>query len=269
MKHIISFSGGKDSTALLCWAEENLEYYTAVFCDTHWEWETTYEYIREIFFQLKRCDDLHILHSAKYPNGMRDLVQIKGRVPSPKARFCTENLKVEPMQQWLRKLDDEVTLYQGIRRNESLSRMQMQAREWSDIYDCLVERPLFHWSAEECFAQIARHGMKPNPLYLMGAGRVGCFPCILINQRELKAYLANPELAPTIKANILELESLCGRSFFPPHYIPDRFCTGFDKSSGKPFPWASDVFEYVEKTDRDQLPLLPASTCLSVYNLCE
>ena len=29
--------------------------------------------------------------------------------------------------------------------------------------------------------------MKPNPLYLLGAGRVGCFPCVLVNHRELKA----------------------------------------------------------------------------------
>jgi len=128
---------------------------------------------------------------------------------------------------------------------------------------------MFHWSAEQCFELIKKHGMRPNPLYLMGAGRVGCFPCVLINLRELKAFLANPELAPLIKANILELEQICGRSFFEPTYIPERFRTGFDATSGKSFPWAQDVFDYVEKVDRDQLPLLPERSCMSVYNLCE
>ena len=37
MKHIISFSGGKDSTALILWAKENLEEFITVFCDTGWE----------------------------------------------------------------------------------------------------------------------------------------------------------------------------------------------------------------------------------------
>lgn len=269
MRHVIAFSGGKDSTALLCWAERNLESYTAVFCDTGWEHAKTYEYIEEIVRQLKRSDGFHVLKSVKYSKGMRDLVEIKGRVPSAKARFCTENLKVEPMQRWLKSLDDEVLLYQGIRRSESEARSRMQAREWSDVYDCCVERPLFEWTADECFRLIREHGFRPNPLYLVGAARVGCFPCVMINQRELKAYLQNPEFGPQLKANILELEELTNRSFFEPNYIPERFRTGFDENSGKTFAWARDVFRYVENVDKDQLPLLPERSCMSVYNLCE
>jgi len=269
MKHIVCFSGGKDSTALLCWAEQNLESYMTVFCDTKWEHPETEKYIAEIIAQLVRSESFHVLTSEKYAGGMRDLVQLKGRVPSAKARFCTENLKVEPMQRFLKTINDEFMLYQGIRRDESEARMRMQQREWSDIYDCWVERPLFYESAEQCFERIKLAGFRPNPLYLAGAGRVGCFPCALINQRELKAYLANPALGPMIKANILELEALCGGSFFPPSYIPDRFCTGLDAATGAVFPWAQDVFSYIENVDKDQLPLLPARSCMSVYNLCE
>jgi 3'-phosphoadenosine 5'-phosphosulfate sulfotransferase (PAPS reductase)/FAD synthetase len=265
----IAYSGGKDSTALLCWAEDNLDSYFTVFCDTVWEFEDTYRYIHEIVDQLKRCYGFKILKSEKYPNGMRDLVRIKGRVPSAKARFCTENLKVEPMQKWVKAVDDEVILYQGIRRDESESRMKMQPREWSDIYDCWVERPLFYESAEQCFERIRAKGFRPNPLYLMGAGRVGCFPCVLINQRELKAYLSNPSISGQLQENIRELEELSKRSFFEPTYIPERFCTGYDPKSGKKFPWCQDVFDYVMNTDKDQLPLLPTRSCMSVYNLCE
>lgn len=269
MLHIVCYSGGKDSTALLCWAEENLESYIAAFCDTRWEHKWTQVYIPEIIEQLTRCSRYHVLTSTKYPGGMRQLVELKGRVPSAKARFCTENLKIEPMQTWLQTLDDDFVLYQGIRRDESEARSKMEPREWSDVYDCWVERPLFYESAKQCFARIAAKGFKPNPLYLAGAGRVGCFPCVLINQRELKAYLADPTLGPELKANVLELEQLCGHSFFEPTYIPERFCTGFDETSGKSFPWAHDVFDYIEKVDRDQLPLLPVRSCMSIYNLCE
>lgn len=48
MKKIISFSGGKDSTALILWAKENLEVFETVFCDTNWEHPITYKYIEYI-----------------------------------------------------------------------------------------------------------------------------------------------------------------------------------------------------------------------------
>lgn len=269
MKHVVCFSGGKDSTALVLWAKENLPQFTTVFCDTGWEHPITYAYIDEINATVLG-GSLVVLQSAKYPSGMRVLVEIKKRVPSAKARFCTEALKTDPMAEYLRGIDDEVLVYQGIRRDESLRRSQMCAVEFSDVYDCEIRRPLFHWSAEQCFDLARKHGIKPNPLYLMGAARVGCFPCVMIQLRELKALFSYPEMRESLKGRIIELEGRAGgRSFFPPNYIPHRFQTGFDSKSGKRFPKAEDVFAYVEKTDADQMPMLEQKTCMSVYNLCE
>ncbi|MGH8099674.1 MAG: phosphoadenosine phosphosulfate reductase family protein, partial [Chthoniobacterales bacterium] len=174
MKHIGCFSGGKDSTALMLWMCDELgtpgEQWTPVFCDTGWEHPITYAYIEEINLTILA----KTLVTLKPTIGtMRDLVQIKGRVPSAKARFCTENLKTEPMKEWLTSINDDFTVYQGIRRDESYTRSLMCAVEFSDIYDCKVVRPLFHWSARECFELAALHGVRPNPLYLMGASRVG------------------------------------------------------------------------------------------------
>ena len=265
MKHIVCFSGGKDSTALVLWARENLPEFTTVFCDTGWEHPITYAYVEEIN-RTQLDGKLVTLKSDKYADGMRDLVQIKGRVPSAKARFCTDNLKVQPMIAYLKTINDEVTVYQGIRRDESESRSRMSESCWDDNYDAQVQRPLFNWSAADCFAMMKRYGVKPNPLYLLGAGRVGCFPCVLINHRELKALSHN---LPEVRERIIELERLSGRTFFPPNYIPPRFLTGFDDKSSKAFCRASDVFAYLDATTVDQLPLLPARSCMSVYNLCE
>ncbi len=272
MLRVIAYSTGKDSTALLCWARENFSASEIIvtFDDTIWEHELTYGYLAQMR-QHRVLADLRFerLVSQVYPGGMGALVQIKGRVPSAKARFCTSNLKVEPCMEFLRTLDDDYELYDGKRAQESEARAKLKPREWSDDYDCYVNHPLLHWTHEEVFAIAERWGIPPNPLYLKGAGRVGCFPCVLINQRELKAYLSDPEMAEELKARIYLLEMLCGRSFFEPTYIPERFCTGFDEASGKSFPWADDVFRYIEKTDEDQLPLLPERKCMSIYNLCE
>jgi 3'-phosphoadenosine 5'-phosphosulfate sulfotransferase (PAPS reductase)/FAD synthetase len=170
------------------------------------------------------------------------------------------------MRDWLKTLDDELTVYQGMRRNESESRAAMQFECWDDSYDATIKRPLLDWRAEQCFEIMRKHGVKPNPLYLMGASRVGCFPCVLVNHRELKAL---SKFLPEIRERIIELENLSGRSFFKPGYIPDRFCTGLDESCGVSFPKATDVFRYLDSVDEDQLPLLPARSCMSVYNLCE
>ena len=170
------------------------------------------------------------------------------------------------MISWLKSIEDEITVYQGIRAEESVSRSRMPARQWSDDYDAWIERPLLTWTSAQCFALMTEKGIKPNPLYLLGASRVGCFPCVMVNQHELKALM---EKLPEIKTAITSLEAINDRSFFPPNYIPERFHTGFDTNSGKSFPKAEDVFRYIESVDEDQIPLFPVRSCMSVYNLCE
>lgn len=264
MLHILSYSGGKDSTATALHLKDKGIEFIPVFCDTGWEHPYTYRYIDEID-ETVFGGKLIRLANEKFPNGMRDLVQIKKRVPSAKARFCTEHLKIIPMIEYLKTLEDEYVVYQGIRSEESFKRSQMPEREWSDPYDCYVERPIFHWTVEDVFDIHKRHGVKINPLYLLGAGRVGCFPCVLVNHGDLKRLTRT---FPDVWDRAKELEDICGRSFFPPNMIPARFHSGYDPKSGKTYPTVEDVKKYIhEKHDIDEDE--PAPRCMSIYNLCE
>ncbi len=264
MLHILSYSGGKDSTAVALYLREQGIDYTPVFCDTGWEHPLTYHYIdkmNETVFGGK----LVRVASKQFENGMRDLVQIKKRVPSAKARFCTEHLKIKPMIEYCQSLEDEYVVYQGIRAEESVARSKLPEREWSDAFDCYVVRPILHWSVAEVFDCLKRNGISPNPLYALGAGRVGCFPCVLINHGELKRLT---RIFPEIWENAKELEKIVGRSFFPPNMIPARFHTGYDPKSGKTFPWVNDVKKYIyARHDIDENESVPQ--CMSIYNLCE
>jgi len=262
MINIIAYSGGKDSTALLCWAIREKMEFRALFCDTGWEHDLTYKYIEYINEKLLG-GGLITVSSDKY-SGMPDMVEKKMRVPSTKARFCTEQLKIIPMINWIKKQDDDVTVFQGIRADESHSRSKMPMREFSDSYDAWVERPLLKWKAEDCFEIIKSFGLEPNPLYKLGAKRVGCFPCIMTTHGELKRV---QKMLPEVWDRIALLENKAGSGFFPPMYIPERFQTGYDPKSGKPFCKMEDVKLYLENNQVDLYEESPS--CMSIYNLCE
>lgn len=151
--NIVSMSGGKDSTATLLVARElEVPNLSAVVADTGHEHPETYDYIhylaeatgvpirwvkadfsRQIagkrkFIETKWREKgvaesvvlgaLEVLHPTGNP--FLDLCLWKGRFPSTKARFCTDELKRNPIieQVYLPLMDGENMLlsWQGVRR---------------------------------------------------------------------------------------------------------------------------------------------------------
>jgi 3'-phosphoadenosine 5'-phosphosulfate sulfotransferase (PAPS reductase)/FAD synthetase len=222
--NIISVSGGKDSTALLLLAiERGAENMQAVFADTGNEHQITYDYVRYLNDQVfpirtvKASFERHISGKREYvlskwaekgvpqsaidraaaalvPTGnpFLDLCVWKGRFPSTKAAFCSEELKRNPIinevQKPLLDAGDDVISWQGVRRDESIRRRFLPERELklqkngSELWNF---RPILDWTADDCFAMHKKHGVKHNPLYEMGMTRVGCMPCINCRKDEL------------------------------------------------------------------------------------
>ena len=124
-----------------------------------------------------------------YPTGnpFLDLCLWKGRFPSRKAQFCTEELKRNLAVDFQIDLLDQghkVVSWQGVRRDESLNRKH--AKKIERIGPSLYAfRPLVEWTAMQVFDYCGSKGLQPNPLYKQGMGRVGCMPCINAGKDEL------------------------------------------------------------------------------------
>lgn len=272
MIRIVSVSGGKDSTALYCWAIEQWgkEGFLAVFSDTGHEHPVTYNYIRNLpemangpdIKWVKADFSERLIKKGKEVSGnaFLDMCLWKGRVPSSKAQFCTEHLKLRPIQVWLEQIrgDAEVLMYTGIRAGESERRSKMPETEYMDLYDCETVRPLLMWSEDQVFEYLKSKGVPPNPLYASGFSRVGCFPCIHARKSELARL---PDWA---WEKLEAWESKIGRSWFSAGTVPGVFIPSIQdardwsktKRGGREF----DLFA----PDAVDIP-----SCMSTWGTCE
>ncbi len=118
----------------------------------------------------------------------------------------------------------------------------MEEWEWSDSFDCWAWRPLIRWSMPEVVAIHERHKLRPNPLYIAGATRVGCFPCIFSRKAEVALL---PRLAPERVEQIAELERIATETArargTPEANLPRTFFCGKRTRTASPFPIASAV----------------------------
>lgn len=221
IRHLVNVSGGKDSTATYLRAIESGRPFRAVFADTGNEHEAVYEYVARLHertggpeVETVRADFTAALARhrafvlAKWPeqgiadaivqeaaalheptgNPYLDLCILKGRFPSRKAQFCTEELKTLPitLQVVLPMLQaGPVLQWLGIRADESANRAKQPRfnRHESGSY---LWRPIFRWSVEDVWAIHRKHGLAPNPLYALGFSRVGCMPCINCRKGEVR-----------------------------------------------------------------------------------
>lgn len=202
---VASVSGGKDSAALSLWLTEKGIEHERVFFDTGWEHNSTYEYLRG---DLERAIGPIVWLTAE--RQMEALILWKAMFPSRQRRFCTQELKVFPMQAYLNNRVDageELVNAVGIRAEESQERALLKEWEWSDGFDCEVWRPLIDWTEQQVIDLHKRHGLRPNPLYLKGALRVGCWPCINARKSEIR-LIADTD--PERIAKLRELEERVG-----------------------------------------------------------
>ena len=133
LRHVVSLSGGKDSAALAIYLRnhypqlrERVEY---IFCDTGTELPETYEYLERLeavlgkkIARLSALDRPNVKVKRKHNRPAFDVILKElygGFLPSPRSRWCTRVLKIEPFEQYIG--DSRAFSYIGIRADENLS----------------------------------------------------------------------------------------------------------------------------------------------------
>lgn len=205
-----------------------------------------------------------------YPTGIPflDLCLWKGRFPSRKGQFCTQELKTIPLVEYQMALHDgghNVISWQGVRRDESFNRRNAKRMErmGPGFYNF---RPIILWTAQQVVDFSRGKGVMLNPLYREGFDRVGCQPCINCGKKDIVNIA---ERRPHEIHRLARWERLVAQaskrgvtSFFPD---PHRDAHLDKRGIYKVVEWA--------KTSRGgrQMQLLPveAVACSSSYGLCE
>lgn len=318
LQYVVTFSGGKDSVAtwLYLTRELALPNVTCLFSNTGHESEITYQYLDDLkrdhglpleimqptledfrgeLVEEKIRERMSVAYGPEWldpafdvwsqPLDMERLGVLKRRFPSSMARFCTIHLKVLPMARWMKtNRDQETILVTGVRAQESLARAERTTWTRDQPTGCMMWLPIHKWTHEQVFELHRKHGVPPNPLYLAGMSRVGCWPCIMCRKSELAAMA---QRFPEVFDRLLAMEQRCAHasgkpamSFFSNYKTPERFHTQECDRTGKSFPSATDVRfwalgEESANSQCHQLPLFEedwtedAMACTSQYGLCE
>ena len=211
IKHIVQFSGGKDSTAmLLMMLERGMPIDDIIFCDTGMEFPEMYKHIDCVEQYIgRKVTKLKPPHSFVYYFAEYEKTRGKNKGkrgygwPRMWSRWCTRLFKIDLTAKYLRNISDYV-LYIGIARDEP--------KRHEKIPDNVIH-PLYDWGVTEAMAlqYCYDRGLEWDGLYEKFR-RVSCWCCPLqrINElRNLRKYY------PDLWAQLLQMDDMVIHHFKP------------------------------------------------------
>ncbi|MBN1166442.1 MAG: phosphoadenosine phosphosulfate reductase family protein [Methanospirillaceae archaeon] len=170
----VSFSGGKDSTAVLALARK-AGVTDAFFIDSSLEIPDTITFVRE--------QGVPVISGA---GDFWKAVQSAGP-PGKDYRWCCKLLKLNPLKAYLAEIGPCVTI-QGNRWYESWNRAGLAVSSQNPDNPLQVNiSPIRNWRALEVYLYLWWRKIPINPLYEKGLERIGCYlcPAVLESESEL------------------------------------------------------------------------------------
>jgi len=237
-----STSGGKDSQAMTSLLARLIPADQLVYIHSDLgevEWHGTQDHINAT---LPAGQELNVVQARRKDGSVKtflEMVEERGKWPSPSTRQCTSDLKRGPILTFIRRdLKRRGKLLavncMGIRGAESKARAKNIKEKFIDgwrltgnkmnaagreVYDWY---PLHDWTTDMVFTQIRRSGQEPHWAYAEGNERLSCCFCIMGSPNDLRnAARHRPELA----RKYIELEEKIDHTFFHKHTLASIIAT--------------------------------------------
>jgi len=227
--HVVSFSGGKDSTAmLLMMIEKGMHIDEIVFCDTGMEHPEAIEHIKQVSKdigrEIKTLRDEHDYDYYCTKVKCADGTLGYGH-PTLRSRWCTGHLKISVTEGYFDAKNRPLVVYLGIAADEAHRTEHNQSSKGERRF------PLVEWGVTEkealeyCYAR----GYDWGGLY-KGLTRVSCWCCPFMSLKDIRfIYNERPQIWEKIKDldsrtkndfketySIEELEKISSGDFFKP-----------------------------------------------------
>lgn len=183
VRHILSLSGGKDSTALAIYMKNRVAEMEYVFCDTGEELTETHEYLRRLEVYLGKA--ITVLNPDRPFKHYLDIY--RGVLPDPRTRWCTRMLKIKPFERFVG--DTPVVSYIGIRADELHRKGYISTRPNITARYPFVENNI---RRADVFRILNESGLGV-PSYYRWRSRSGCYFCFFQQRREWVGLLERHE----------------------------------------------------------------------------
>ncbi len=213
---VISFSGGKDSTATADLVVKSLSNPNLVhiFGDTTLEFPYTTEYAK----RYKREHDQAILKKAK--NNEQIFLDVCEDIgpPARMMRWCCSMFKTGPITRVINSMyrNQQILTFYGIRKSESASRSKYNRVEDDavsvKIQQQTVASPIFFWKDMDVWLYLLAEKVDFNEAYRLGYDRVGCWCCPNNNQRaQFLSRIYMPEKSKAWREFLIDFAKKIGK----------------------------------------------------------
>lgn len=222
--HVVSFSGGKDSTAMLLRMKElGMKIDMVLYCDTTVEFPAMYEHVKKVeeyvgipitVLRSEKDFEYYLLeYIPKRRKGTYDDIGLS--FPDHRVRWCTRVLKTDLIKRYLRDLKKEYNVieYVGLASDEQY-RLERANNQQEHIRHPLVE---WGWTEADALQYCYEKGFDFGGLYEL-FNRVSCWCCPLQPLSELRVLRKE---FPELWAKLLDWQTQTWRTFKPDYSVQE------------------------------------------------
>ena len=207
-RHICGISGGKDSSALAVYLRDTVPEMEYFFCDTGAELPETYEYLTRL--QVILGKPIERLNATR---GFDHWFEVfRGALPSPQMRWCTKNMKIKPIEEWIGNVP--AVSYVAIRADESNRKGYISTKSNIQTRFPFVEDGI----DRDGVMRILENAGIGLPKYYEWRTRSGCYFCFYQRKAEwIGLAERHPELferAVAIEQKVLQDAGVAGDADF-------------------------------------------------------